>query len=149
MSEKETILKVEHLSMFFGKGRYVKKAVNDVSFDVKKGEVFGLVGESGCGKTTTGRTIIRLYNATAGSVYFDGTRIVAGIGNYVDVKSALSGQSGRTATEPMSSTSRCASTAASAGRHVRSASWWRIPTATSPRNASHAARASKPVRWES
>ncbi len=84
MSEKETILKVDHLSMFFGKGQYVKKAVNDVSFDVKKGEVFGLVGESGCGKTTTGRTIIKLYEATAGSVYFNGTRIVAGIGGYLD-----------------------------------------------------------------
>ena len=82
MSEKETVLKVDHLSMYFGKGMYVKKAVNDVSFDVKKGEVFGLVGESGCGKTTTGRTIIRLYDATAGSVYFNGQRIVAGVGGY-------------------------------------------------------------------
>lgn len=77
-----TILKVEHLSMHFGKGGFVKKAVNDVSFDVKKGEVFGLVGESGCGKTTTGRTIMRLYNATSGSVYFKGKRIVAGTKSY-------------------------------------------------------------------
>ena len=87
MSEVKTgdvLLKVENLSMYFGKGNMVKKAVNDVSFEVRKGEVFGLVGESGCGKTTTGRTIIKLYDATSGSVYFDGKRIVAGIGSYKD-----------------------------------------------------------------
>ncbi len=86
MSENnnDVLLKVEHLSMYFGRGKAVNKAVNDVSFDIKKGEVFGLVGESGCGKTTTGRTIIRLYDATAGSVYFKGERIVAGTGHYLD-----------------------------------------------------------------
>ncbi|MBO4235471.1 MAG: ATP-binding cassette domain-containing protein [Firmicutes bacterium] len=83
-NNQEPLLKVEHLSMYFGKGEYAKKAVNDVSFDVKKGEVFGLVGESGCGKTTTGRTIIRLYDATSGNVYFKGKRIVAGIQGYKD-----------------------------------------------------------------
>lgn len=81
-NKQDAILKVEHLSMYFGKGKAVKKAVNDVSFDVKKGEVFGLVGESGCGKTTTGRTIIRLYDATSGNVYYKGTRIVAGTLSY-------------------------------------------------------------------
>ena len=81
MSEVTTndpILRVEHLCMYFGRGEFVKKAVDDVSFDIQKGEVFGLVGESGCGKTTTGRTIIRLYDATSGNVYFKGKRIVAG-----------------------------------------------------------------------
>ena len=86
MSEnmQDSLLRVEHLCMYFGKGDFAKKAVHDVSFDVKKGEVFGLVGESGCGKTTTGRTIIRLYDATAGSVYFKGKRIVAGTQGYKD-----------------------------------------------------------------
>ena len=51
------------------------KAVDDVNFQVFKGETFGLVGESGCGKTTTGRTIIRLYKPTSGEVWFNGARI--------------------------------------------------------------------------
>ena len=72
--EKEVILKVEHLCCYFGK----KKAVDDVSFEVYRGEVFGLVGESGCGKTTTGRCIIQLYPPTAGNIYFHGRRIAAG-----------------------------------------------------------------------
>ena len=54
------------------------KAVHDISFEVHKGEVFGLVGESGCGKTTTGRSIIKLYQITSGNIYFKGTRIAAG-----------------------------------------------------------------------
>ena len=78
----EILLKVENLSMHFGKGADKKKAVDNVSFDVRRGEIFGLVGESGCGKTTTGRTIIRLYDATSGNVYFKGTRIVAGTEGY-------------------------------------------------------------------
>ena len=64
-SSQETLLKVEHLCQYFKEN----KAVDDVSFEVKKGEVFGLVGESGCGKTTTGRSIIKLYNITSGNVY--------------------------------------------------------------------------------
>ncbi len=74
----EVLLKVEHLCQYFGR----TKAVDDVSFDVKKGEVFGLVGESGCGKTTTGRTIMKIYDASSGSVYFNGERIVAGTASY-------------------------------------------------------------------
>ena len=70
MSEREVLLSVQHLEQFFKMGKKTLKAVNDVSFDVYKGEVLGLVGESGCGKTTTGRSIIRLYDITGGSVYF-------------------------------------------------------------------------------
>lgn len=73
-TNKEVILKVENLSQHFK----INKAVDNVSFDVYKGEVFGIVGESGCGKTTIGRTIIKLYNATDGNVYLKGRRIVAG-----------------------------------------------------------------------
>ena len=82
MSNKEVLLSVQHLEQFFKMGNKQLKAVNDVSFDIYKGEVFGLVGESGCGKTTTGRSIIRLYNITGGSVYFKGHRICAGTNGY-------------------------------------------------------------------
>lgn len=78
----EVLLKVENLCQYFKMGRRELKAVNNVSFEIKKGEVFGLVGESGCGKTTTGRTIIKLYDATSGNVYFKGKRIVAGTRSY-------------------------------------------------------------------
>ena len=74
----ETLLKVEHLCQYFGANR----AVDDVSFEIKKGEVFGLVGESGCGKTTTGRSIIKLYDITSGNIFFKGIRIGAGIRSY-------------------------------------------------------------------
>lgn len=82
MSEREVLLSVQHLEQYFKMGNKQLKAVNDVSFDVYKGEVLGLVGESGCGKTTTGRSIIRLYNITGGSVYFKGQRICAGVRRY-------------------------------------------------------------------
>ena len=84
MSEREVLLSVQHLEQFFKMGKKTLKAVNDVSFDVYKGEVLGLVGESGCGKTTTGRSIIRLYDITGGSVYFKGQRICAGVRTYKD-----------------------------------------------------------------
>jgi oligopeptide transport system ATP-binding protein len=80
---REILLKVEHLEQYFKLGKFaVNKAVDDVSFDIYKGEVFGLVGESGCGKTTTGRSIIRLYDVTGGSVWFKGQRICAGVAPY-------------------------------------------------------------------
>ncbi len=80
----ENILEVNDLVMHFPIYRGVirrqvgaVRAVDGVSFDIKKGETLGLVGESGCGKSTTGRTILQLYKPTAGSVVFDGIDLVA------------------------------------------------------------------------
>ena len=83
-NNSEVLLKVEHLCQYFPLGRKELKAVDDVSFEIKKGESFGLVGESGCGKTTTGRSIIKLYDITSGNIYFKGKRIGAGIRSYKD-----------------------------------------------------------------
>ena len=80
----EVLLRVEHLCQYFRLGHKDLKAVDDVSFEIKKGESFGLVGESGCGKTTTGRSIIKLYDITSGNVYFKGQRIGAGLRSYKD-----------------------------------------------------------------
>lgn len=81
------VLEVKNLKKYFyvgvGKGKLTIPAVDDVSLDVYKREVFGLVGESGCGKTTTGRTIIKLYNPTDGSVDLNGIRIGAGYGGNI------------------------------------------------------------------
>ena len=71
MENKEILLRVENLCQYFGS----VKAVDDVSFDIYKGEVFGLVGESGSGKTTIGRSIIKIYDITSGNIYFKGKRI--------------------------------------------------------------------------
>ncbi len=85
----EVLLRVENLCQYFKMGDKELKAVDNVSFDVKKGEVFGLVGESGCGKTTTGRSIIKIYDITSGSIYFKGQRICAGTRSYKEaIKSA-------------------------------------------------------------
>ena len=73
----EHILEAKNLCKYFylGKNKPPMKAVDDVSFYIEKGETVGLVGESGCGKTTTGRTIIRLYQPTSGEIWFNGKRI--------------------------------------------------------------------------
>ena len=85
MADSNYILEVKHLCQYFTSGRGSKKmqvkAVDDVSFGVKPAETFGLVGESGCGKTTTGRTIIRLYNPTSGEMYFNGRDIAGPMNN--------------------------------------------------------------------
>ena len=75
MSEK-TLLEVEGLKKYFqvGKGQTLK-AVDDISFQIKKGQTLGLVGESGCGKTTVGRTLLRIYGPDAGKILFDGKDI--------------------------------------------------------------------------
>lgn len=75
MSEK-TLLEVEGLKKYFqvGKGQTLK-AVDDISFQIKKGQTLGLVGESGCGKTTVGRTLLRIYEPDAGKILFDGKDI--------------------------------------------------------------------------
>ena len=77
MSEMKNLIEVQHLQQYFPAGgfgrrrRYVQ-AVDDVSFAIRKGETLGLVGESGCGKTTVGRTMLRLYEPTDGRIIYDG-----------------------------------------------------------------------------
>lgn len=71
-----TLLEVRHLSQYFDKNKF--RAIDDISFEIQKGEVFGLVGESGSGKTTTGRCIIKLLKITDGEIFFKGRRISAG-----------------------------------------------------------------------
>ena len=73
----DAILKVEGLKKYFQAGgrNHILKAVDDVSFQIKRGETLGLVGESGCGKTTVGRTLLRIYEPDAGTIIFDGQDI--------------------------------------------------------------------------
>src|SRR5262252_1114087 len=80
----EPLLTVQHLKKYFpihrgvlGRAAEFVKAVDDVSFTVKRGETFGLVGESGCGKTTAGRAILRLHEPDSGSIRFDGTDLLS------------------------------------------------------------------------
>ena len=80
MSENEKLVEVQHLQQYFpagGRGKHKKfvQAVDDVSFFINKGETLGLVGESGCGKTTVGRTLLRLYEPTDGKIIYDGNVI--------------------------------------------------------------------------
>ena len=81
MSQAETLLEIKHLKEYFdiNTGMFSSKplkAVDDVSFAIRKGETLGLVGESGCGKTTVGRTLLHLYKPTAGEIWFKGKQIV-------------------------------------------------------------------------
>ena len=87
-NNNEVLLKVDHLCQYFRMGHKDLKAVDDVSFEIKKGEAFGLVGESGCGKTTTGRSIIKLYDITSGNIYFKGQKVSAGTRSYKDAITA-------------------------------------------------------------
>lgn len=79
MEENKPLIEIKNLKKyfpakknFFGGQKSFVKAVDDVSFSINKGETLGLVGESGCGKTTTGRTVIKLYEPTAGEIIFEG-----------------------------------------------------------------------------
>ena len=77
MNKQEILMEIQHLQQYFpaggyGKNKRVVKAVDDVSFAIRKGETLGLVGESGCGKTTIGRTMLRLYEPTDGRIIYDG-----------------------------------------------------------------------------
>ncbi len=69
------LLEVKNLKKYFSVNRGMLKAVDDVSFSIARGETLGLVGESGCGKTTVGRTIVRLYNPTGGEILFEDVNI--------------------------------------------------------------------------
>lgn len=71
----EPLLSAKNIKKYFDVGEGVLKAVDGISFDIYPGETFGLVGESGCGKSTAGRTIIRLYEPTGGELYFNGKNI--------------------------------------------------------------------------
>lgn len=73
----ETLVEIKHLKKYFNMGRKGDlKAVDDLSFSISRGETVGMVGESGCGKTTAGRSILRLYEPTAGEVLFEGENIL-------------------------------------------------------------------------
>ena len=85
MSDANILLRVEHLVKHFpiSRGVLIRRkvgavhAVDDISFDIRRGETLGLVGESGCGKSTTGRVILQLHPPTSGHVYFDDVDLVA------------------------------------------------------------------------
>ena len=77
MSQPAPLLQIRDLVVSFKKGRQKVQAVSGISFDVFEGETLGIVGESGCGKSTTGRAIIQIEKPTSGSVMFDDTELTA------------------------------------------------------------------------
>ena len=74
-TEKKVLLSIQNLDVVFGRGKKVFKAIDNVSFDIYKGETLSLVGESGSGKTTIGRAIIRINPCSSGAIYYDGKKI--------------------------------------------------------------------------
>ncbi len=78
MTEKEVLVEVENLKVVFGKGKNKFTAIDDVSFQIFKGETFGIVGESGSGKTTIGRAIMRINEVTEGQILYHGKSIQGG-----------------------------------------------------------------------
>lgn len=75
MEKRNPLIEVKNLKKFFTIGENTLKAVNDISFEIKRGETLGVVGESGCGKSTAGRTMLRLYEPTEGDILFEGKSI--------------------------------------------------------------------------
>ncbi|ERJ13135.1 ABC transporter ATP-binding protein [Haloplasma contractile] len=96
---KTPILEVNNLKQHFevgsGKKKLTVKAVDGVNFSIYEGETFGLVGESGCGKTTTGRSIINLYDITDGEVYLDGVKIAQGAKTFINQIAEVKAESKR------------------------------------------------------
>lgn len=84
LDNREVLLSVKNMSVCFGKGKHLFRAVDNVSFDIYKGETFGLVGESGSGKTTIGRAIIRINPTTSGDILFKGQKINGKISRELD-----------------------------------------------------------------
>jgi oligopeptide transport system ATP-binding protein len=74
-TEKQVLLSIQNLDVVFGRGKKAFKAVDNVSFDIYKGETLSLVGESGSGKTTIGRAIVRINPCSSGAIYYDGKKI--------------------------------------------------------------------------
>ena len=86
--QQDILLDVQHLTKrfaaetnFFGKATSHVQAVDDVSFQIRRGEAFGLVGESGCGKTTVGKMLVNLLKPTSGKIVFDGKELTVSYAN--------------------------------------------------------------------